>query len=524
LLDGGMQIIRQGEVSNIVTEKKVLEMKHITKKFYALTALSDVSIDLYKGEVLGIVGENGAGKSTLMKILSGSYPANSYDGEVIVNGETQRFFITADAEKAGIEMIYQEISLMNDLSVAENILLGRLPQSRIKGFIDWGKVNQEARAALSYVGLELDINEMVRKLSTSQMQLLSIAKALYRKPKILVLDEPTSALTESETHRLMEIIESIKKQGISCIYISHKLDEVFNLTDRIIVLRDGNVISTYEKRDIVPDKVIEDMVGRKVENRYPKVHVSLGEEIFRVDNLTVPSNVIEKNRIENVSFMVRSGEILGLGGLVGSGRSELVNALFGGIRKTSGDIYIDSELVQIEKPADAIEHRIGLLTEDRRASGFVGTMNIRENISLASLEKISSKGFLNKKEEVRLTGEQFTALRVKAPGLETSILNLSGGNQQKVVLGKWLMSDVRILFLDEPTRGIDVGTKVELYNIMFKLAQKGVAIVMISSELPELMAVCDRFIVLCEGRVTGHFEHEDITEELFIKAATNYLC
>lgn len=507
-----------------MSDQLVLEMKNITKKFYALTALNNVSIDLYQGEVLGIVGENGAGKSTLMKILSGSYPANSYEGDVIVNGVKQRFMITADAERAGIEMIYQEISLMGDLSVAENILLGRLPYGRIKGFVDWKKVRIAAEEALSLVGLELDINEMVRKLSTSQMQLLSIAKALHRKPKILVLDEPTSALTEGETHRLMEIINNIKNKGISCIYISHKLDEVFSLTDRITVLRDGAVISTYSRSEIVPDRIIEDMVGRKVENRYPKVKVSLGKEIFRVENFVIPSIVPGINIVDNVSFNVREGEILGVGGLVGSGRSELVNAIFGGINKSSGTLYIDDKEVKIEKPIDAINNKIGLLTEDRRASGFVGTMNIKENISLASFDKISKNGILNKYTEQLLTDKQFQALQVKAPGLETSILNLSGGNQQKVVLAKWLMRDVRILFLDEPTRGIDVGTKVEIYNIMFELAKKGVAIIMISSELPELMAICDRFEILCQGRITGHFTHEDITEELFIKAATNFIC
>jgi ABC-type sugar transport system ATPase subunit len=507
-----------------MSDQIVLEMQNITKKFYALVALNNVSINLYHGEVLGIVGENGAGKSTLMKILSGSYPANSYQGDVIVNGIKQRFMITADAERAGIEMIYQEISLMGDLSVAENILLGRLPYGKIKGFVDWKQVHSAAEEALSLVGLDVNTNEMVRKLSTSQMQLLSIAKALYRKPKILVLDEPTSALTEGETHRLMEIIASIKKQGISCIYISHKLDEVFSLTDRITILRDGEVISTYSKNEIVPDRIIEDMVGRKVENRYPKTHIPIGKEVFRVENFVVPSIVPGINIVDNVSFNVREGEILGLGGLVGSGRSELVNAIFGGINKTSGSVFIDNNEVKIDKPIDAINHKIGLLTEDRRASGFVGTMNIKENISLASFDKISKNGILNKSDENKLTDKQFKALNVKAPDLNTSILNLSGGNQQKVVLAKWLMRDVRILFLDEPTRGIDVGTKVEIYNIMFELAQRGVAIVMISSELPELMAICDRFEILCQGRITGQFTHEDITEELFIKAATNFLC
>ena len=278
--------------------KKILEMKNITKQFHSVTALKDVSIDLYDDEILALVGENGAGKSTLMRILSGSYAANSYDGQIIMNGKKQKFSHTKDAENAGIEMIYQEISLMNDMTVAENIMLGRMPQKRIPGFVDWKKARQIAVEALELVGLDVRPDELVRRLSTSQMQLLSIGKALMRKPKILVLDEPTSALTGKETHTLMTILRDLKSRGISCIYISHKLDEVFALTDRITVLRDGKVINTYTKENLQPDKVIEDMVGRKVENMYPKVHVQMGEEALRVENFTVPSSIPGKNIID----------------------------------------------------------------------------------------------------------------------------------------------------------------------------------------------------------------------------------
>jgi ABC-type sugar transport system ATPase subunit len=503
--------------------KKILEMKNITKQFHSVTALKDVSIDLYDDEILALVGENGAGKSTLMRILSGSYAANSYDGQIIMNGKKQKFSHTKDAENAGIEMIYQEISLMNDMTVAENIMLGRMPQKRIPGFVDWKKARQIAVEALELVGLDVRPDELVRRLSTSQMQLLSIGKALMRKPKILVLDEPTSALTGKETHTLMTILRDLKSRGISCIYISHKLDEVFALTDRITVLRDGKVINTYTKENLQPDKVIEDMVGRKVENMYPKVHVQMGEEALRVENFTVPSSIPGKNIIDEASFSLKHGEILGIGGLVGAGRSELINAVFGAIKKEKGEVFIDGKPVKINKPTDAIAHKMGLLTEDRRASGYVGTMNLRENISLASFKEISKRGFLNKIKEKKATKVQFDALNVRAPSIETNVLNLSGGNQQKVVLAKWLMSDVHILFLDEPTRGIDVGAKVEIYDIIFELAKKGVAIVMISSELPELLAVCDRFIVLAQGRIRGKFSREEVTEELFMKAATNIL-
>ena len=501
--------------------QRILEMKNITKRFYSVTALDDVSIDLSKGEILALVGENGAGKSTLMKILSGSYANNTYDGSVYINGEKVNFMHTYDAEAAGIEMIYQEISLMGDLTVTENILMGRLPGSRIKGFVDWKKAKSMAQEALDMINLKLHPDEIVRRLSTSQMQMLSIAKAIYRKPKLLVLDEPTSALTEKETQVLMDILKNLKQQGISCIYISHKLDEVFSLTDRIVVLRDGKVVSSYMRAVLEPERIIEDMVGRKVETMYPKADVTAGEEALRIDDFTVPSKVQGKNVVEGMSFSVRKGEIVGLGGLVGAGRSELVNAIFGSLPRTKGTIYIYGEEKEINSPIDAINNKMALLTEDRRATGYVGPMTIRENISLASFDKISKNGLLNKKSEIEQTQQEFDALNVKAPGIETNILNLSGGNQQKVVLAKWLMKNAQILFLDEPTRGIDIGAKVEIYNLMAELVRQGAAIVLISSELPEFLAMCDRFVMMSEGKMSGEFSRDEFDEKVFIKHATS---
>jgi ABC-type sugar transport system ATPase subunit len=500
---------------------KLLEMKNITKHFYSVTALDNVSIELYEGEILALVGENGAGKSTLMKILSGSYSYSSYDGEIYMDGEKQQFAHTYDAEKAGIEMIYQEISLMGDLTVTENILMGRLPQSRIKGFVNWKKAHEMARDALAIIGLSIDPDEIVRRLSTSQMQMLSIAKAVYRNPRLLVLDEPTSALTENETQELMRILAKLKKKGIGCIYISHKLDEVFACTDRIIILRDGKTVSAYPKETLIPAKVIEDMVGRKVETMYPKANVTPGKEILRIEQFVVPSKIPGKNVINGISFSVREGEIVGLGGLVGAGRSELVNAIFGSIPKSSGTIYVNGEIAGIESPIDAIKYKMALLTEDRRVSGYIGPMTIRENISLASFDKISKNGLLNKKSERSLTAEQFNALNIKAPGIETNILNLSGGNQQKVVLAKWLMNEAKILFLDEPTRGIDIGAKVEIYGLVAELVRRGVAIVLISSELPEFLALCDRFFMIYEGKPKGEFARNEFNERIFVKAAAN---
>jgi ABC-type sugar transport system ATPase subunit len=505
----------------MMENETLLEMKHITKRFFTVRALDDVSINLHKGEILALVGENGAGKSTLMKILSGSYPHTSYDGEIFIDGEKHLFNHTYDAKKSGIEMIYQEISLMGDLTVTENILMGKLPETKLKGIVNWKKSREKAQEALDIISLKIDPDEIVRRLSTSQMQMLSIAKAVYQNPRILVLDEPTSALTENETHELMRILETLKVKEIGCIYISHKLDEVFACMDRVVVLRDGKAISTYTKDNFVPAKVIEDMVGRKVDTMYPKADVKPGKEMLRVENFVVPSRIPGKNVISNVSFSVREGEVVGLGGLVGAGRSELVNAIFGAIPRSSGEVYVDGEKAVIEKPFDAIKYKMALLTEDRKASGYVGSMTVRENISLASFRKISKQGILNPKSEKNQTSDQFKSLNVKAPGIETNIMNLSGGNQQKVVLAKWLMSEAKILFLDEPTRGIDIGAKVEIYSLMAELVRQGAAIVLISSELPEFLALCDRFIIMYEGKPKGEFERGKFDEKTFVRVATN---
>ncbi len=500
--------------------QNVLEMRHVTKKFFSIVALDDVDIDLRPGEILALVGENGAGKSTLMKILSGHYPSNSYEGEIEIAGEKVSFSSSRDAEKVGVEMIYQEISPHRDLSIAENLFLGNWPRIGKLPLLNRKKMIELAEEAVGYVGLGVDVNESMGRLSTSQQQLVSIAKALYRKPKLLVLDEPTSALTQTEGDRLMEILRGLKSDGISCIYISHKLDEVFAIADRITILRDGKNISTYEKAKIDPDKIIEDMVGRQIEEMYPKVEVPIGEVVLAVKDFTVPSKIPGKNLLEDISFDVRAGEILGLGGLVGAGRSELVNAIYGYDKKVSGSVYINGEEMVDASPKRSIKSRIGLLTEDRKATGFVGTMDIKQNITLARLDMVSQSGFLSKKKENVQSRNFFDKLRIKAPGLETSIMSLSGGNQQKAVLAKWLMADSRLLILDEPTRGIDVGAKVEIYKIMEGLAREGVGIIMISSEMPELLAMCDRIIVLYKGKIRGEFDRDAISEDAYMKAAT----
>ncbi|CAA7601020.1 Putative ABC transporter [Acididesulfobacillus acetoxydans] len=505
----------------MVTADKILLMQNIRKEFFSVPVLKNVTLELAKGEILGLVGENGAGKSTLMKILSGAYSCDSYHGEIIVDDVPRRFHSTSDSEASGIEMIYQEISLHLDLTVAENIFLGRLPRKR-RGWVDRKELHTQAAQALELVRLDLDTHRRVRSLSTSQQQLLSIAKAMVRRPKILVLDEPTSALTESEAETLLSLLRGLRDKGIACIYISHKLDEVFKIVDRITVMRDGTIVANYRHGEIMAEKVVEDMVGRKIENMYPKCQVEKGKEVLRVRNLTVPHPLsAQKNIIEGVSFNLHRGEVLGLAGLVGSGRSELVNAIFGAIpTRGKPEIYIEGQLVRISRALDAIEAGIGLVTEDRRKSGFVGTLRVDKNISLASLKRFSKEGFIKRKQELSEVQGYVEKLRIKVQRVDDSVLTLSGGNQQKVVLAKWLMREVKVLILDEPTRGIDVGAKVEIYNLINELAQKGVGVIMISSELPELISICDRFLVLAKGRIQDEFDQAQASQERIMKAAT----
>jgi len=498
----------------------ILEMKHITKKFQSIVALSDMSIALKEGEILSICGENGAGKSTLMKILAGDYPYGSYSGEIEISGQPVKLTSTGEAEKAGIAMIYQEISVELDLSVAENIMLGIMPKTKF-GLIDWKKTRETAKSVLHLLDLDLDIDATMRNLSASVQQLVCIARALVRKPRILILDEPTSALTESETELLIGILYQLQKTKISCIYISHKLDEVFRISDHIIVMRDSRYISTHNKSEIIPDKIIEDMIGRRLDSMYPSMEGRvIGEEILRVEGFTVQHPNSPKLIAENISFSVKKGEILGLAGLVGSGRSELLRAVFGALPKKKGEVYINNIKCNIENPMDAIQNGLGFLTEDRKKDGIVKTMDIGQNMTLSILKRISKGLFINRSSELKNITKYFNSLRIKAPNYKSSILSLSGGNQQKVVLAKSLLTEMKVLFLDEPTRGIDIGAKAEIYKIMEELANKGLSIVMISSEYPELLAMCDRFVVLGNGKIVGEMDKQEASETLLIRIAS----
>lgn len=503
-----------------MSKKYLLEMKNITKKFPGVVALNDVNIGLMDSEILSICGENGAGKSTLMKILSGEYAYETYSGEIILDEKQLKLTSIGVAEKSGIAMIYQEISVELDLTVAENIMLGIMPKTPL-GFVDWKKTREIAREILESLNVDLNVNLTMRALSSSIQQLVCIARALVRKPKILILDEPTSALTESETGHLLEILHGFKEKGISCIYISHKLDEVFRISDRVIVMRDARVVSDYPRNKIEPTKIIEDMIGRRMDAMYPSMSDrTIGDEVLRIENFTVPHPSAAKYIISNASFSVRKGEVLGLAGLVGSGRSELLRAIFGALPKKDGEVYIDGKLCNISIPTDAIANGLGLLTEDRKKDGIVGTMDIGENMTLSIFKKIAKFAFIRSSKEKEYISRFFSDLKIKAPSAKTNILNLSGGNQQKVVLAKSLLTDMRVLFLDEPTRGIDVGTKSDIYKIIKELSERGLSIVMISSEYPELLAMCDRFVVIGNGRIVGELDKKDASEAVIIRMAS----
>jgi len=500
----------------------VLSVEGITKRFQGTVALKGVSLSLYGNEILAILGENGAGKSTLMKILSGLYPSCDMEGKIILNGKDVSFASPTDAEKHGIAMIYQELNLELDLSIAENICLGMLPKNGL-GLIDWQKAHDLAEEALSRLNIKMDVTVTTRNLSPSLQQLVSIARALVRKPSILILDEPTSVLTAAETEDLMKIIRNLKVQGISCIYISHKLDEVFKLCDRVVVLRDGRFINQHLKSEVYnSSKIIEEMIGRDLKSMYPQVEHRIGEEVLRIEALSVPHpSAYGKQIIEDVSFSLNKGEILGLCGLVGSGRSETISAIFGCIPKTGGRIFLNGKEISIQNTKDAKRFGMGLLTEDRKKNGTISCLSICHNMTLTVLRKLTRVFFIDGKRERTMAGSYFSQLSIKAPGLDTLISNLSGGNQQKVVLSKWLMTDLKILFLDEPTRGIDIGAKAEIYKIIGELAAKGVSIIMISSELPELLEICDRFIVLGKGKVQAAFMKDEASEVRILQVASN---
>lgn len=499
---------------------KLLVMRSITKAFPGVRALDGVSFDLHKGEIHALVGENGAGKSTLMKVLGGVYPHPNYGGEILIGGEEQRFASVREAEKAGIAVIYQELSLIKDMNVAENIFLGREP--RTWGVIRSAELYRRARQLLDDLHLAIDPQTPVRSLGIGQQQLVEIAKALSHDARILVLDEPTAALTDAEVATLFSILNKLRERGVGMIYISHKLDEVFRMSDRISVLRDGKTVGTNTTSEWNEAKVIARMVGREVGNIFPTVDHAQGEFVLEAQNISVEDPAVPgKKLVDNVSFSVRRGEVLGIAGLMGAGRSDLLMAMFGAhAGRTSGEIRVAGKRVHIASPSDAIRHGIGFVTEDRKRFGLVLDQTILNNMTLAGLRRIFGR-FVTSIDAEAAAGERFMKdLHVKATSVFKIAGTLSGGNQQKVVLAKWLITNPRVLFLDEPTRGIDVGAKQEIYAQINKLAQSGLAIVLVSSELPEVLGLSDRVLVLHEGRVTGEFTRATATPEKLMACAT----
>lgn len=489
----------------------VLEAKGIMKTFPGVKALQDVDFALEPQEIHALMGENGAGKSTLVKVLTGVYQA---DGGTITLGDKvlQRIETTKQAFDLGISVIHQELNLLPHLDVATNIYIGRLPKNAL-GLVDWKKVHADADEVLRQVAADFDSHDIVRDLSVSQQQLVEIAKSVSRKAKILFFDEPTSSLTPAEVQNLFRIMRNLKEQGITMVYISHKLDEIEEIADRITVMRDGRKVMTKNMKDVSMDEIISAMVGGMITNRYPKNYVEIGGPIFEVKDLN------RKGVLHDISFTLRSGEILGITGLMGAGRTELARAIFGADPIDSGEIFVEGKKVKIRNVSDAINAGIGLLTEDRKTQGLLLNLSVNDNTAIAALnskkasKKLTVRGMLHKKKIRENTELYCKKLQVKTPSIQQKVVNLSGGNQQKVIIGKWLSTDSKILIFDEPTRGIDVGTKAEIYKIMEELAASGVGIIMISTELPETLGISDRVLVMRKGRIVAELDPKKTSEE-----------
>lgn len=490
----------------------ILEMKNISKSFPGVKALQDVSLKAYGGKVLALLGENGAGKSTLMKILSGVYKKDS--GQILVEGNETSIQGIKSAEKLGITIIHQELSVLPNLTVAENIFLGNEKFNTISRRINKSYTRELSKRFLDQIGCRLNPDTLVGNVSVGDMQLIEIAKALTKNSRIIIMDEPTTALTDVETKNLFEVIKRLKEKGIAVIYISHRLDEIFEICDDITVLRDGKYIGSVETNKVTRDDLITMMVGRKLEEQYPYIKSETSKTMLKVENLTL------KGKVHNASFEVKAGEILGISGLMGAGRTELAKTIFGEYKKSSGEIYVDGEKAEINSPADAIRYGITYLSEDRKKEGLVLQMSVGENMTLPSLNNYQ-KGFkkINRKAETIDVEKYIKKLSIKTPSQNQLIKNLSGGNQQKVILAKWLMLSPKVLIIDEPTKGIDVGAKKEIYDVLNELKQMGKAIIVISSDLPEVIGVSDRVMVMHEGKITGQLTREEANQENIMKYA-----
>ncbi len=494
-----------------MNDNSVLKMQGIGKVFPGVTALDDVDFELLEGEVHILLGENGAGKSTLVKIISGAYQKSS--GKIFLSGEEIEVKDPKHAQNLGIGIIYQELNLIPSLTVAENIFLGR-EFLLMPGVIDQKQMNLAAREILDSLGVNINPESPVGTLGIAQQQMIEVAKALSLHAKILIMDEPTSALSENEINELFATINRLKESGVSVIYISHRLEELFEIGDRVTVLRDGRYVATHNISDIEKSDLIRMMVDRELSEQYPKEKAEIGEEVLRVENLSVD------HLLHDINFNLHKGEILGIAGLLGSGRTELARALFGlETIRSGGKIFIENQLCKINSPRKAINKKIGFLTEDRKGQGLVLTLSLKDNICLPSEDRFSKFGFIDEGKEIRTANKYVKELMIKTPGLDQKALYLSGGNQQKLVISKWLCSEADILIFDEPTRGIDVGSKVEIYQLMNALTAKGAAIIMISSDLPEVLGMSDRILVMHEGQISGEYSASEATQEKILHSA-----
>lgn len=488
-----------------------VEMRDINKSFGTNKVLKDAAFNLRDGEIHALMGENGAGKSTLMKILTGVYTRDS--GVVKVDGQEVVYKNPQEAEKAGIVFIYQELNVLFDLTVEENLFMGK---EITKGFgvCDKKAMRAKAQEIMDKMGVKIPVNRVMSELSVGQQQMVEICKALMADAKVLIMDEPTAALTQSETKVLFEVIESLKSKGVSIVYISHRMEEIFQLCDRITVLRDGAYVDTREIKDINMDDIVQMMIGRTIGERYPKRDAKIGDEVLRVEGLT------SGNLFKNVSFSVKAGQVVGVSGLMGAGRTEIMQAIFGNIPLDEGKIFIEGKEVKIKNPAQAIKAGIGFITEDRKTEGLLLDKSISENIQIANLSSISDRSVISNTKKDALVQRGIDEFHIKCFGPDHECNNLSGGNQQKVVLAKWVYTNPKILILDEPTRGVDIGAKKEIYTIINELAAKGVAIIMVSSELPEVLGMSDEIIVVHEGKVTGVIDSEEASQASVMTLAT----
>ncbi|MEK4023739.1 sugar ABC transporter ATP-binding protein [Sporosarcina sp. FSL W7-1283] len=490
----------------------MIAMSGISKSFNGNKVLEDVQFEVKKGEIHALMGENGAGKSTMMKILTGIYSRDA--GEVWVKGEKVEFKNAKEAEEAGIAVIHQELNILPDLTVAENFYLGNEQTFGKSGILKTKEMNRQAEEILSKLGLDIDARTVTRELSVGKQQIIEIAKAVSSNAEVIIMDEPTAALTDREIETLFETVRSLQAQGVSFVYISHRMEEIFAMCDRITILRDGQYVGVRKIKETTFEEIVQMMVGRELGERFPKRSHDIGDVKMKVEGLT------HDGFFEDVSFEVRKGEILGIAGLMGAGRTEVIQSIFGYRKLTSGQIFIDGKPVTISNPLQAKKLGIGYVTEDRKSEGLILDFSVRDNMSLTNFDRISQSAIIRKGKENALYDMMSKRLRVRTSGPEQAVKSLSGGNQQKVVIAKWLGIEPDILFLDEPTRGVDVGAKKEIYSIINELAERGVAIVMISSELPEVIGMADRVLVMHEGQLMADIPKEDMTQERIMHFAT----